>query len=124
MAVRSGRGLVTLRSGGADGYQAQDQPIAGCSCHPSCGSCGFNEWPTASYDCMSCAAHLELTDDTDPGMLRPPKGNCTVPVRASLLQNPCTLEAYGCLVSLYTSRFESMWKCPYSNRPSKPSTPK
>ena len=30
---------------------------------------------------MSCALGLELTDDTDPGMLRPPKGNCTVPVR-------------------------------------------
>ena len=29
-------------------------PIEGCKCHPTCGSCGYNDWPVEENNCISC----------------------------------------------------------------------
>ena len=30
------------------------QLVLGCTCHPSCGSCGFGAWPSRDADCITC----------------------------------------------------------------------
>jgi hypothetical protein len=60
---RSARHLTANRTrpaSSAGGPRAQcfkvmgGEAIEGCKCHPTCGSCGYNDWPVEENNCISC----------------------------------------------------------------------
>jgi len=52
------------------------EPIADCTCHESCGTCGYNDEPIWDSECITCAdgSGFELYPDYDDGT-----GYCRVP---------------------------------------------
>jgi hypothetical protein len=70
-------------------HENSTTPIAGCKCHPSCGTCGFlpagsdesntELWPTSHLECASCVSdsfeHIVVNNVRKTGYCRP-RGVC------------------------------------------------
>jgi hypothetical protein len=41
------------------------EPIEACKCHPTCGSCGYNDWPVEENNCIACHAPNFLSPGSD-----------------------------------------------------------
>jgi len=47
---------------GFDERSVIDFSIPGCSCHPSCATCGYDAAPTGERDCITCADGSDVTE--------------------------------------------------------------
>ena len=50
--------MATLPYAGATCFLEPGVDIPGCTCHPSCGTCGYTPDPTSEVDCVTCADPL------------------------------------------------------------------
>jgi hypothetical protein len=82
--------------------------LEGCSCHSSCGSCGYHvalydafspcetcDWPATEFDCLTCRDGLVKINLFDDGT-----GSCVAPASASAPPPPlpsCALCPAGAL---------------------------
>ena len=48
-------------------FNEDKQQVEGCTCHPSCASCGYYSWPSGSTDCVTCADGSEVMPYFDDG---------------------------------------------------------
>lgn len=84
--------------------------LDGCTCHPSCGSCGYHvaaydafapcetcDWPATEFDCLTCRDGLVKINLFDDGT-----GSCVAPQSASPnfprppLSHSLQYHIYGC----------------------------